>query len=220
MAEHRGSELTASTPSAAAFSRSGITRTSGRPSVQALVEVDEAAARLQGGHEIVAEVGQLLELEVAAQLDLELALVRRHRRSPTCRRAGRARPGSRPSTWRPSSMISCTSRRLHALQHHEHDPARRVGAAFGAREADAGEHAGDFGLREHPFLVAFHASPACLPARCPAASRSRRRSGRRPRAGRTRRRGFAAGRSPAKNAATAIEIVMARCASVQSRTRR
>ena len=178
----------ASTPSAAAFSRSGITRSSGRPSFRLLSRSTKPPVRASAAMNWSAERVELVELEVAAQLAPRTRRCCRRPSSPTDRTCAPSWPGIAAEHARaPASMISCTSRSRSCseLQHREHHAARWVLAdAVGPADAHAGEERRPPpAARASTSRCASARSSVRLERRCRAGSRSRRRSGPRPTGG-------------------------------------
>ena len=157
----------ASTPRAAAFSRSGSHAELGPAELQALVEVDEAALRLELVDHLVREPVERVEVDVAAQVDRELAAVARHHHAGHVAHldplAGdRRERGARVEHELLRAPLALRARLQHG-EHHAVGRLRRAGALpAGARRR---EQARDLGLRQDPLLVLLEDLERALHAR-------------------------------------------------------
>ena len=140
-------------PSAAAFARSGITRSSGWPSLRLRSRSTKPPLRREPLDHRVRPLRELVERQVAAQLDLHRALVR-----PAAHHLGRVEDpdlaaGDRrraPRARRASAPARCARARCAAQRAEHHALGWPAAEPLGPGVADRREHAGHLGLREEP----------------------------------------------------------------------
>ena len=209
----------ASTPRAAAFSRSGTTRSSGWPSFRLLVRSTRPPRVASSA--IISSARR----SSSASARLPRISITKPASEPPIISPGfmmrMLRPGSAAACARPSSMSSNTerSRSARGLQGSEEHAA--VGARVGTRPAGrprSREERGHLGLLEEPRLVVLHDTRASPRGVCRAALRTARKRGPRPRAGRTPPRDPLRRARRAAIDASATPTVIARCSSVVSST--
>ena len=142
--------VAASMPSAAAFSRSGTTRASGRPEPQALVEVDHAAARLRGGRSARSRTGRTPRGSRCPSISTSKSRLRRTHRVHD--RDLLSRDLRQRLARRAHDLLRAAIALIERDQPHVDHALVGAGHPHHVR-ADAAEHGGRLGLLEQPLLV-------------------------------------------------------------------